>query len=234
MKGNRMTRQRLDLATYNFMHLGDIDSDKTYEFDDAITCVKLNVHGASQGEGYLDARFFSGERELLWIDMKANAISRFLYYPDDNENEERYCADPRIIATYILAAWLDYPVLHVGMSKLEERKKYEDLEKALNPVFTREEALKWLENCGFIGDNRLRDRLLKVHGDKDRERASRTLDDLGDSPGFDIYYHEPRVPRKYLPTNAQKFYDEYTGKYIAETMEYCRRDGLPETSPLEY
>lgn len=197
-----MIKKRLDVATLRLMNLDESpNAENLYVFDEPITEVKIfkDEYGG-QGLPPFYAIFFNGDKVLLNVAAKGNFVSKTLTAGDEN-NDGSVCADPRIIATYILGAWLDYAFCH-----LDDYDKEKELPEALNPVFTRDEALEWLEKCGFIGV----DNYNNPFHEKDR---SKWFIKNPSQPGFDIYWDEPDIPAVFVPPKAKKLYNKYIGAY---------------------
>lgn len=197
-----MVKKRLDVATLQLMNLDKSpNAENLYEFDEPITKVRIfkDEYGG-QGLPPFYAIFFNGDKVLLNVAAKGNFVSKTLTAGDEN-SDGSVCADPRIIATYILGAWLDY-----AFCNLKEYDKEKELPEALNPIFTRDEALEWLEKCGFIGV----DNYNNPFHEKDR---SKWFIENPSQPGFDIYLDEPDIPAVFVPPKARKLYDKYIKKF---------------------
>ena len=197
-----MTKKRLDVATLRLMNLDEsANAENLYEFDEPITEVKIfkDEYGG-QGLPPFYAIFFNGDKVLLNVAVKGNFVSKTLTAGDENKDGS-VCADPRIIATYILGAWLDY-----AFCILDDYDKEKELPEALNPVFTRDEALEWLERGGFIGV----DNYNNPFHEKDR---SKWFIKNPSQPGFDIYWDEPDIPAILVPPKAKKLYNKYISAY---------------------
>ena len=191
-------KKRLDNETLQLMNLDNSPkAERLYEFDDPITSVKIfDVEHGGQGIPPFYAIFFSDDKVLTSMAVKGNAASLYLTKCEEDE-DGLICADPRIVATYILGAWLDYPFCHV-----KEYNKETELTEALNPVFTRSEALKWLEQSGFIGFNNYQNPF------RVEDRTKWYINDP-EKPGFDIYHDEPIIQKIDVPPKARKLYDKY-------------------------
>ena len=198
-----MAKKRLDFKTLQLMNLEDSpDAEKLYEFDDPITSVKIfDIENGGQGNAPFYAVFFNGDKVLKNVSMKGNAVSCHLTCCDDGNDEEDICADPRIVATFILGAWLDYP-----FCLLEGYNKEKELTEALNPVFTRSEALAWLEQCGFIG-------MYNYNNPFRVEDRSKWFIEDPRKPGYDIYMQEPNIQANDVPDKAKKLYNKYIDLY---------------------
>lgn len=210
-----MTKKRLDKKTLFRMNLENSpDSKKLYEFDEPITSVQIfNDEYGGQGNAPFYAVFFHGDKALITAAAKGNAMSLTLTTCEEDENG-MICADPRIVATYILGAWLDH-----AFSFVDEYNKNTELTEALNPVFTRDEALKWLEDAGFIGFNNYNNPF-KIE-DKTKWFKNPRY------PGFDIYLDEPDIPKVCVPAKAKKLYDKYFEKYL-EALKQIEEEQMKE------
>lgn len=196
-------KKRFDIATLRLMNLDKShEVERLYEFDDPITSVKIfDVEHGGQGIPPFYAIFFSDDKVLKNMAVKGNAASLYLTTCEEDD-DGLICADPRIVATCILGAWLDYPFCLV-----DEYDKEKELTEALNPVFTREEALGWLEQCGFIGFN-------NYHNPFRVEDRTKWYISNPEQPGFDIYFEEPNIQKQDVPLKARKLYDKYIDAYL--------------------
>ena len=203
-----MAKKRMDAATLRLMNLDESpESERLYEFDDPITSVKIFTNQyAAQADPRFGAVFYNGDKKIKLVEIQGNYVSRALTvdYEDDGG---LYCADPRLVATYILGSWLDIP-----FSFTEKYDREKELTEALNPVFTREEALEWLEKSGFIGVNNYNNPFHETDRSKWFIKNPR-------KPGFDIYYDEPDIPESCVPPKAKKLYNKYIGAYRAWKKE---------------
>lgn len=198
-----MKKKRLDLKTLELLNLDKSKSDRYFEYDAPITRVQIRrVEYGGQGSAPFYAIFYSRDDVLTTVSVKGNVVSTTLTIGVEDEDGD-ICVDPRIIATYILGAWLDF------MFEPLEDEGYNaefDLTDALNPVFTRKEALDWLERCGFIGLN-------NYHNPFRVEDKTKWYIDDPTRPGYDIYWDEPEIQYAHVPPKAKPLYDEYIGAY---------------------
>lgn len=202
---NRPMKKKLDVETRRFMGLDENGSNDSryYEYDEPITRVKIRLLHASQGEAPLCANFYNGEERIKHIWVKGNAVSLTLTTYDKEEGWG-CCADPRMIATYILAAWLGF--MFGEFSDLEALGA--GLSQALSPVFTKAEALEWLEKNRFCGPNSLK-REAMSHDKMTRIKDYFEVEDC--FPGWSIYAVDREM--YFVPPCVQELYNKYIGAW---------------------
>ena len=188
-----------------------------YEFDEEIDYMRVWVEeGGGQGCGILTAQYYfkGGKDEYYEVNLKGNAVSLMLSIQDDGLYDDNYCADPRIIASYIEASWLAgqfYTLVKGGGYGSE--LSYELREAYAFKPFTKEEALDWLEKNRFIGANSIRN----VGVAQGKTGESDVVPHWHvDYPGWDIHiasdwFNRPKL--YYLSPCGRRVYNHFKERY---------------------
>ena len=200
-----MKTKRLDIMTLKKMGLyGMPNTENFYAFQDPIEYVEIE----RMSRGYGGVPFsvnFSNDNELLFsLVIKGNVVSSSLttHYKD---SKGHICADPRIIATFIMASWMDF--LFQELPNYDES----DLETALNPIFSIDGALEWLEKNYFIGAHSLWNRARDC-GDFDSPYNMKEYPEVEERlPGWNIF--EKQREFFFVPPQAQEFYNTHIGTW---------------------
>ena len=221
-----------------FPELESLNEDlaaQMYVFDCPITSVKFYTSDYRNRPSHSDITvdFYNGEERIFTADQVNRETSLKLYISDDNEDgyyydheEEdgvlKFCADPRIVAAYILAERLDALGYEGEIFQITRGWK---ITAALNPVFTRENAIKWLEKNYFIGKKALYNRAVEC-GDhrkeiyEEKEYPECWLEN--GFPGWNVYELERELA--YVPPRAREVYDKYYSAWIRVEKEKRRQE----------
>lgn len=202
-----MRKKRLDVETLRRMgFIDELESEYYYEFDEPIRSLRVECYGgASQGDAPLKVTFFFDNNEEYAISAKGNWISTRLHALNDFNGY--ICADPRIIATYIEAAWLDFYFWKAGLNPNQQSHmitRFLSCDGA--PVYSTEESLVWLEKNRFIGANSIKNKARAIGFYEYTQRKYIPYFEEGWN-GWDIYYGDPKL--YFLSPGAKAFYDFY-------------------------
>lgn len=172
-----------------------------YVFDCPITRAEFYTDGymGCQGCAATIVTFYNCEEKIFTACQKEHVTSLCFHIGA--------CADPRIVATHIFAARL----MSLGEARVrEEEKLCEEINAVINPIFTREAAIEWLEKNFFIGENALFRRAVACGDCKTHDYQKKKYPEcwLWDGfPGWDIWYLERELA--YVPPQAREVYDKY-------------------------
>ena len=200
---NQYSRRELD-------RMNDKLADQMYVFDCPITSVEIYPDDwGGQGCSAVLAEFFCGKEKIYTVKQKEYAISLRLYISDTVGGKVgfNYCADPRIVATVVLAADLDILGCNGGIN-YETRQK--EISAALSPIMSRETAIEWLERNYFIGEKALSKRAIACRdhlktSDKEKKYPECWLNE--GYPGWAIASYKRELA--YVPPQAREVYDKY-------------------------
>ncbi|MBQ2038556.1 MAG: hypothetical protein II486_03805 [Thermoguttaceae bacterium] len=227
----------------HFPELESLNEDlaaQMYVFDCPITSVKF--YTSDDWDRHYDPAiivdFYNGEEIIftangvnietslrLFISDDDEEDDLKLYISNDHEEEDgvlKFCADPRIVAAYILAERLDALGYEGEIFQITRGWK---ITAALNPVFTRENSIKWLEKNYFIGKKALYNRAVEC-GDhrkeiyEEKEYPECWLEN--GFPGWDVYELERELA--YVPPRAREVYDKYYSAWIRVEKEKRRQE----------
>ncbi len=199
-------KTKVDGVAREYLKLSDRDVDnlKYWFIDEPITSMKVwGDIWMGQGCAWLNVVYYNGNKKLIEVCQKEH-ISSLAFYVWEGED---HCADPRVIATHILATRI-MKLGKCGGLKYDELNR--DVSDALSKkIPTIEEAENWLEKNYFIGPNSLYRRAI-ASGDLKRPYDKRKYPEcwLEDNfPGWNIW--ELGRELEYVPKNVKPLYDKY-------------------------
>ena len=192
--------------------IGECNESKAYEFNDPITKVRI-IRDVYDGRVPFELEFYNNKEMLIHVRHRPDILSCELAYSPQHarDAEDKWCLDARIIATHILAGWLFRRLMLLNVENI-----ISVLEEAIHPVFTKEEALDWLEKNQFIGENSIRNL-----GVKTEEIPYQGKYYLRQRTGWNIWRGEPDLD--YLPPNAQKVYDRYKDSWDEYKKDWLKK-----------
>ncbi|MBQ9874490.1 MAG: hypothetical protein IJM30_08495 [Thermoguttaceae bacterium] len=211
-----MKKTKVDEVVKEYLNLRDRDVDemKYYFIGGKIDSVKIkgDSWGASLGDPAITARFYQKGVEVFEACQKERATSFGL--------RVNGCADPRVVATHILAARLRALGYRAGLnSELMD----EEINAALNPLPTIKSAERWLERNLFVGPQALKKQAIVSNDFQIRDDAKRRFPECwpeDNCPGWDIY--ELRRELAYVQPQARPLYLRYLALWKKAEREWLR------------